>query len=124
LELRNWRKYLFDKFLMIAAALVVAGLGFGSFVLGDTYHVPPGWIFSAWVAAGFIVTVGWRLRSRLKQPFFVPFLLVWLVLHVIGTILVVRRFTILGIWPFTLLECWIGLAVTYWLFGLPTRNRK
>ena len=124
LESNTVRKYVLDKLLVIAAAFVLAALIFGSYLLSDAYHLPPVWVSSAGVGVLFIATVGWSFRARLRKPFFVPFLIGWLAIHILVTIWVVRLFTILSLWALYSLECWIGYAVTYWLFGLPTDIKK
>jgi hypothetical protein len=110
-------KFLFNKLLLVVSALLLAGLGVGSFALGEKYHLPKEWGIALWIGLGFIWVVGRRFRSKLREPFFVPFFLLWLVVHTVGSVVALFNFTLLSVVPFTVIELAIGFASARWLFG-------
>ena len=109
--------------LLVGSALIVAGLGVGSFALSEKYDVPPVWMFALWIGLGFIAVVGGSLRSKFRQPLFVVFFVGWLAVHTLVTLLVIKLFTILWVWPTSIVELWIGYAIALWLFGLPSKDK-
>ena len=105
-------------------------LGVSSFVLAERNSLPTQWIFAGWVGlvfAALMVRIFTRTperRSLLRLPFFVPFLIAWLVIHTAGTIIVIRAFNILATVPFTILELWglVGTVTSLYEFS-PRRFR-
>jgi hypothetical protein len=122
--LEKKQSHLPDKLLVIASALLVACLLVGSILLRQAYGLPASWNFAAWIGAVFIASVGRSLRLKLGQALFVPFLVAWLAIHTLGTIMVTRKFGILSVVPFTTLEFLLGYAAAYRLFGLPTEEKN
>jgi choline-glycine betaine transporter len=117
-------KKLLDKLLLAVFALLVAAPGVGSILLGQAYHLPSSSNLAAWVGVVFIAGVGRDLRSKLSKPLFIPFFLGWCAVHTVGTIMVIKRFTILSVLPFTVIELFIGYAVAFRLFGLPPESKR
>jgi hypothetical protein len=108
-----------DKALLIVAALVLATMGFFSFLLADKYHIRPAWVFAFWLSVGFIAVIGKGLRARFRQPLFVLFFAGWLLIHVLVMVAAMSLLTPAFWIPVIAIELFIGYALTFRLFGLP-----
>jgi hypothetical protein len=113
-----------DKALLVIAALVLAALGFFSFLLGDKYHIRPAWVFAFWLSVGFVAVIGRSLRARFRQLRFVLFFTGWLLVHVLVMLAAMSLLT-LPFWiPVLAIELLIGYALTFRLFGLPSNEES
>jgi hypothetical protein len=108
---------------LTATAVIAAVLGVGSFALAEKYHVPEEYVIAAGIGLLFIWLVGRRFRSRLRQPSFLMFFLLWLVIHTAGSVLVVFTFNLLIGVEFTMIELAIGCVLAHLLFGQPSGSR-
>lgn len=109
-----------DKALLVVAALVLAALGFFSFLVSDKYHVRPAWVFAFWLSVGFVAIIGRSLRARFRQLRFVLFFGGWLLVHVLVMLVAM---SLLTHWiPVIGIELLIGYALTFRMFGLPSNE--
>jgi len=115
--LRDWRKFLIDKLLLFAGALVFIALGICSFLLAEKHHVPKEFVFAAGIGLGFIWVVGRHFRSKLRHPTFLIFFLLWVATHTAGSVLVLFTFNLIVLLEFTVAELAIGYVVAYLLLG-------
>lgn len=118
------RKVTIDLALLIGSALLLIGLGVGSFALSDRYHLSDVWVFATWIGIFFVLVIGRSLRSKFRHPMFVAFFIVWLAIHITVIFIVLKYLTILFVYPFIFLDLWIGYALAFWLFGLPSKDKK
>ena len=107
-----------DKFLLIAAALVVCVVIVGVFSLTEHYHVNPTWAFLGLNSLLIVPVFVKDFRSQLKRPIFVAYLAVWAVLH--GLVMVGLTFWIPFVyWPiFIIAELTIGILLANYLFDI------
>ena len=113
------RKSLLDRLALLGAALLLIGTGGAAFVLADKYHISDAWIFAGCASLTLFAIVGWPYRSQFRNPTFVKFFVVWLLVHVFVFLLVLGYLGLLYYFPFLALELWIGYAIAIRLFGHP-----
>jgi len=113
---------LLDKVKLIGLAFGITILLLGSFWLADIYRVDFIRIFATWMALAFLVTVGWDLRSKIRNPGFVPFFLAWLGVHTALVAVVIGSSPWYYWLPLFTLELWVGYLLAFWLFGPPDRR--
>jgi|HubBroStandDraft_4_1064222.scaffolds.fasta_scaffold482219_1 hypothetical protein len=117
------RSKLWDRLLLISAALLVCAAGVGSGILGEIYHVNPAWFFFAWNSIFLLPLVGKKFRGYFKRPPFVAFFVAWMCAHG-ATVVSMIRWAPAVFWPFILLlELAFGFIIARWLFGLPLHER-
>ncbi len=114
---------LLDRIFLTAAAVIAAALGVGSLLLAEKYHVPKEFWFAAVIGLGFIWIVGRHFRSKLRQPSFLMFFFLWLVIHTVGSVLMGFMFNLLVAEEFTMVELAIGCVLAHLLFGQPGSSR-
>ena len=114
---KSSRSPLWDKALLIGAALLLSLIGCGAFLLGEIYHVNPAWIFFALGSVGIVPLFARNFRGQFKRPAFVLFLAGWVVVH--GLIVAsLTHWVSLMFWlPVFGLEFLIGYLAMFWLFG-------
>jgi hypothetical protein len=108
-----------DKILLLGASLAVCVGGVGSFWLAEDYHVNPAWVFFAWNSIFLIPLVWGDFRSLLKKPYFIVFLIGWMVLHGLTIVGLMRWVSALYWIPILGVELFIGYFAAYSLFDVP-----
>src|SRR5579859_5861179 len=110
---------LWDKTLLVCAALLACVIGGAAFWLADKYHMNPAWVFLAWNSIFLIPIVGRDFRSHWKTRPFIAFFGVWMVLHGVVMVILTALIPILYWAPFIALELFVGYLFAYLLFGVP-----
>jgi hypothetical protein len=123
-ELTTPRRGILDISLLVGSALLLAAMGFGSFLLAFDYDIPPAWIFAIWLGILFMGVVGVSLRSKLSNPLFIVFLLGRAAVHIVLVLWVLKNLNLFYVYPFIILELWVGYTLVSWLFGLPPDNHE
>src|SRR6266404_7945151 len=118
-EERKKRSKTLDFLLLLGASLFVAAAGTAAFWVADEHHVNPAWLLGAGTAVLFFAVVGWGYRRKFRDPVFVSFFFVWLLLHVAIYLLVLGYLGFLYYIPIVVLELWIGYTIAIWQFGPP-----
>jgi hypothetical protein len=113
-----------DGLLLVGSALLLIGAGAGSFLLADELRLSVALPFGFWLGISFVASVAKIFRSRLREPHFILYLIVWGASYVAGFILVVRRFTMLAALPYIALNLFVGIFIAFLLFGIPPGLRK
>jgi hypothetical protein len=111
------RSLLWDKALLIGAALLVCLIGCGAFLLGEIYHVNPVWIFFAWGSVGIVPLFVRNFRGQLKRPGFILFLAGWVVAHGLIVASLIHWVSLIFWLPVFGLEFLVGYVAVFWLFG-------
>jgi hypothetical protein len=109
--------------LLVMAALVFAAVGVSTFLLAEDRGINPAWVFAAWFALGFIVSVGRSMREKFSSPGFVPYFLGWLLLHVLISLVVIGYGWLLFSPVVYCFELALGYIIAVRLFG-PVRKRS
>ena len=117
--MRSLSKAILDRSLLVALALLLIGLGIGSFQVAEMHHIGAKYVIAAWAGAAFFAGVARSLRAKLRRPLVIIYLLVWFVVHMLVTFEAADDLPML-LWILPLgLELWIGLAVAFYFFGRP-----
>jgi len=114
-----------DRVLLYLTALLVCVTGVGAFWLADLYHVNPVWVFFLGNSILLVPLFVRDFRSHLRKPAFVVFLAIWALAHGLLVATLMRWLSILRIFPFMLIELFVGLVLADYLFDArPNRERK
>jgi len=118
------RSGIWDRLFLVVVALVVCIVAVSSFVFAQIFHVNPIWIFFAGNSILMIPMFVREFRAFWKDPAFIAFFLVWMIVH--GLLIVcLMRWSELAFWPvFILLELSAGFVTAHWLFGVPLNTRE
>ncbi len=113
-----------DKILLLgAASLTIATFG-TVFLLGEIYHVNPIWSFCAINSIVLALIIGKDLKGKFKNRKFLLFFTMWMIVHGVVVVALMRWFSIVY-WPgFLALELFIGFGISYWVFGVLPERRK
>lgn len=119
--MRSLSKVILDRSLLVALALLLIGLGIGSFQVGEMHHIGPNYVIAAWFGVGFFAMVAASLRGKLRRPLVLMYVLIWFVVHMLVTFEAAAHLPQL-LWIFAVgLELSIGLGAAFYLFGRPPR---
>ena len=125
LQLESVRKVVRDISLLIGSALLLAGLGVGTFAMGIKYHIAYTWIWAVWFGVfSFSVMLWSSLRSKFRRRGFIVFSTGWFLIHMLVMFEAATRLPMLISMLPVVFELWIGLAVCFWVFGLPPAVKK
>src|SRR5260370_24440563 len=118
------RGKLWDRLLLVGAALLVCAAGVGSGILGEIYHISPAWFFFALNSIFLLPMIGKEFRGNFKQPAFVAFFMVWMCFHG-ATVVAMIAWASVVLWPLILLmELAAGFIAAHWLFGFPLHQKQ
>ncbi len=123
---RPFLKRILSFWLLIGAALAVCVVGVGAFIVADTFHVNPLWVFFGLVSVGFVAGVAEEYRKEFRSVRFVLFVIGWLLINVTVIVAVVGSIGWLYLIPILFVEQILFYMSAYWLFGLqpPLRRRS
>jgi hypothetical protein len=112
-----------DKALLAGTALSLCVIVGGAFLLGEIYHINPGWIFLAWNSIFLLAVVGGDFRGQFRRPRFVAFFALWMVVHGIVMVILTGWVPILYWAPAIFVDLMAGYFAANILFGvMPKRN--
>jgi hypothetical protein len=106
-----------DKVLLVGVAVLICLIGVAAFVLGETYHVSPSWLFFAWGSIGMVPLFVRNFRGQLKRPAFILFLAGWVVVHGLIVASLIHWVSLIFWLPVFGLEFLVGYLAAFWLFG-------
>ena len=116
---RKKRRKAIDFLLLLGASLFVAAGSTAAFWVADERHINPAWLFAGGAAVIFFLVVGWGYRRKFREPVFVSFFLVWMLVHVAAYVLVLGYLGFLWYIPIVVLELWVGYMIAIRQFGPP-----
>ncbi len=118
------RGKLWDRLLLVGAALLVCAAGVGSGILGEIYHISPAWFFFAWNSIFLLPLVGTEFRGYFRRSSFVVLFVAWMFAHG-ATVVSMIRWTPVVVWPLILLlELAAGFITAHWLFRFPLHQKQ
>ena len=114
---------LWDRILLIGAALLVCLTGCGSFLVGEIYHFNPAWLFFAWNSILLIPMLWKEFRLYFRRPGFIIFFIAWMCVHG-ATVVGMMVWASVVFWPLILLlELATGFIAAHWLFRFPLHQK-
>jgi hypothetical protein len=108
-----------DKLLLFASAILVCVIGVNAVLFAEDHHANKLSIFFGLNAIGFIAVVGRKFPKYWRNPLFILFFLVWLVVHGIVSATLATTLPILYWPPIFAAELFVGFLAAYLLFGVP-----
>ena len=98
--------------LLVGTALLVVVFGLGPYAA-----------MGMGMGLVFLWAVGRGNRSKLRDPAFIAFFIVWLAVHVVLFLVVLKQLGLAYHVPFALLDLWAGYYVAMLHFGPPVRSK-
>jgi hypothetical protein len=104
--------------MLVGTALLVVATTGGSFLLGEIYHINPGWLFFAWNSILTVPLFIKQFRRHISRLPFALFLIAWAIAHGI-IVICLMRWIPLPYWiPVLGAELLLGYLIAYWGFGI------
>ena len=114
-----------DRFLLIATALLIAGLLSGSFFFAALYHVNKWFVLGAWNSIILAPRFIRDFRGHLSNYSFVAFLFAWLAIHGSLVAALLRWTTIVVAISVLFVELAVGAFLADVVFGVrPEKNQN
>lgn len=118
------RRGVLDILLLLGSALLLTALLAASFLLSERYRLGEFWVWGSLFGALYVIQVARSYRSKLTHVPLLACLALWLIAHLLWMLVAATRLAPVTSVVSVALELWVGTAITFWLFGIPLKDKK